>query len=193
FASDGNISCFADQLRYETIPARQEMLKRLLIAELNLFGATQDRLRMVERKITEGADVIARQRRLIAEIKNNGGDPNGAERMLRTIETEIARVFVYQETASVCRDEFPLQRSRAGLRRQSGRIWRFRQARSSGVTSTTASSAAATRSLGSQIAHAYLEQNPQSRITESPMRAAADLCRETRSGPRRPRQSLPLL
>ncbi len=87
FVSDGNISCFADQLRYETVPARQEMLKRLLIEEENLFGATQDRLRMVERKITDGAEVIARQRRLIAEIKNNGGDPSGAERMLRTIET----------------------------------------------------------------------------------------------------------
>src|SRR5271166_821105 len=87
FASDGNISCFADQLRYETIPARQEMLKRLLIEEENLFGATQDRLRMVERKIADGADVIARQRRLIAEIKANGGDPGRAERVLRTIET----------------------------------------------------------------------------------------------------------
>ena len=54
FASDGNISCFADQLRYETVPARQEMLKRLLIEEENLFAATQDRLRMVERKFTEG-------------------------------------------------------------------------------------------------------------------------------------------
>src|SRR5271166_999870 len=75
FASDGNISCFADQLRYETIPARQEMLKRLLIAELNLFGATQDRLRMVERKITEGADVIARQRSLLQNSSNAANFP----------------------------------------------------------------------------------------------------------------------
>ena len=87
FVSDGNISCFADQLRYETIPARQELLKRLLIEEENLFGATVERLRMVERKITDGAEIIARQRRLIAEIKTNGGDPGGAEKMLLTSET----------------------------------------------------------------------------------------------------------
>ena len=87
FASDGNILCFSDQLRYETIPARQQVLKRLLIEEENLFGATEDRLRMVERKIADGAEVIARQRRLIAEIKNDGGDPGRAEQMLLTIET----------------------------------------------------------------------------------------------------------
>ena len=64
------------------LPARKCCL---LIEEENLFGATEDR--WLKRKITEGAEVIAGQRRLIAEIKNNGGDPGMAERMLRTIET----------------------------------------------------------------------------------------------------------
>ena len=103
WVSDGNISCFADQLRYENIPARQETLKRLLIEEENRFGATEDRLRLVERKITDGAEVIARQRNLIAEIKNNGGDFSGAERMLRTMETvlnlfEGFRVHIHEES-----------------------------------------------------------------------------------------------
>ena len=86
FESDGNISCFADQLRYEKIPARQEMLKRLLIEEESRFGATEDRLRMVERKLADGAELIVRQQRLIAEMKSNGGDIGNAERTLRTFE-----------------------------------------------------------------------------------------------------------
>ncbi len=84
--SDGNISCFADQLRYEKNPARQETLKRLLIEEERRFGATEDRLRMVERKLTDGAELIIRQRRLIAEMKSNGGDIGSADCALRTFE-----------------------------------------------------------------------------------------------------------
>ena len=86
FESDGNISCFADQLRYEKNPARQEMLKRLLIEEESRFGASEGRLRMVERKLTDGAEFIVRQRRLIAEMKTNGGDIGSADRTLRTFE-----------------------------------------------------------------------------------------------------------
>jgi hypothetical protein len=51
--------CFADQLRWERDPAREEALKRLLIAEEDRFGAlgaTEDRLRMVERKLVDGAE-----------------------------------------------------------------------------------------------------------------------------------------
>ena len=69
WASDGNICLFADQLRWERNPARQETLRRLLIEEEDRFGATQDRLRMVERKLEDGAELIVRQRRRIAEIK----------------------------------------------------------------------------------------------------------------------------
>ena len=83
---DGNILCFADQLRWERDPARREALKRLLIAEEDRFGATEDRLRMVERKLVDGADLIVRQRRLIADMKSGGTDTSSAERTLRTFE-----------------------------------------------------------------------------------------------------------
>lgn len=85
--SDGNISCFADQLRYETNPARQEALKRLLIEEEDRFGANEDRLRMVERKVIDGAEFIVKQKRLIAKMKSNGGDTGSADCLLRTFET----------------------------------------------------------------------------------------------------------
>ena len=58
-------------------PNRQAMLKRLLIAEedrFGAFGATEDRLGMIERKLTDGAELIVRQRRRIAETKSKGGD-----------------------------------------------------------------------------------------------------------------------
>ena len=86
FGCDGNISCFADQLRWETAPDRQEILKRLLIEEENRLGATGERLRMVERKLKAGAELIAGQRRLIAEVKNRGGDTQTAECALETYE-----------------------------------------------------------------------------------------------------------
>jgi hypothetical protein len=82
----GNILCFADQLRWETDPARQDTLKRLLIEEENRFGATEEHLRIVELKLADGAERIARQRRLIAELKCGGGDAASAERLLRTFE-----------------------------------------------------------------------------------------------------------
>jgi hypothetical protein len=83
-ACDGNILCFSDQLRWETDSARRETLKRLLIEEENRYGATEERLRIAERKLTNGAERIARQRRLIAEMKSENGDTASAERTLRT-------------------------------------------------------------------------------------------------------------
>jgi hypothetical protein len=84
--SEGNISLFADQLRWEAAPDRREVLKRLLIQEEDRLGATQERLRMVERKLEEGAELIARQRRLIAQAKGRGADARAAERALETCE-----------------------------------------------------------------------------------------------------------
>ena len=84
---DGNIWCFADQLRWERDPARQEKLKQLLIQEENRFDATEERLRVVEHKLADGAELITRQRRLIAEMKIGDGDTASAERTLRTFET----------------------------------------------------------------------------------------------------------
>jgi hypothetical protein len=86
WASDGNICLFADQLRWETNPARQEAVRRLLIEEEDRFGATQDRLRIVERKLEDGMESIVRQRRRIAEMKSRGADTSSAERMLRNFE-----------------------------------------------------------------------------------------------------------
>jgi hypothetical protein len=86
FASDGNISCFADQLRWETNPVRRERLKRLLIEEENRFGAIESRLAIVERNLREGADILVRQKRLIAEVGAKGGDTGSLESTLRTME-----------------------------------------------------------------------------------------------------------
>jgi hypothetical protein len=84
---DGTISHLADQLRWETSPDRQETLKRLLIAEEDRFGATEERLAMVERNLAVGADVIGRQAQIVAKLKNAGGDTGGAEHTLRTLES----------------------------------------------------------------------------------------------------------
>ena len=87
FVIDGNISRFVDQLRGERDPSRQQVLKRLLIAEESRFAATLDRLQMVERYLTEGEERIANQRRLVAAMRNNGGDAGAAERTLRAFES----------------------------------------------------------------------------------------------------------
>ena len=98
-----NISCFADQLRYETNPARRETLKRLLIEEESRFSAREHRLQMAERKLAHGAELIVRLRRLIVNMKSDGGDTGSAERMLQTFELiqdlfERFRALTYQET-----------------------------------------------------------------------------------------------
>jgi len=87
FISDGNILLFVDQLRWETNPAHQEALKRLLIAEVDRFSAREERLQLVERILKDRAELIARQARLIAEMINNGADTGSAERRLRTFQT----------------------------------------------------------------------------------------------------------
>ena len=84
--SDGTISAFADQLRWETNPNCQEGLKRLLIKEEDRFGAVVERLDMVERNLAQGGELIARQRRLIKDMKIFGGDSERAERILENIE-----------------------------------------------------------------------------------------------------------
>jgi hypothetical protein len=86
FVCDGNISRFSDQLRYETNPARQETLKRLLIEEENRCGAIDDRLHIVQRNLTEGAELVLGQKRLIAEIASGNGETGSAVRTLRTLE-----------------------------------------------------------------------------------------------------------
>jgi hypothetical protein len=86
FASDGNIACFADQLRWETNPVRRERLKRLLIEEEKRFGAMESRLAMVERNLRDGAEILVRQKRLIAEVRGKGGDTDRLESTLQTME-----------------------------------------------------------------------------------------------------------
>jgi len=86
FASDGNISCFANQLRWETNPVRRERLKRLLIEEENRFGAMESRLAIVERNLRDGAEIVGRQKRLIAEVRGQGGDTGSLESTLRIME-----------------------------------------------------------------------------------------------------------
>ena len=87
YVIDGNISRFVDRLRAEMDPARQQTLRRLLIAEENRFGATQDCLQTVERHLTEGEERIANQKRLIAATLSNGGDAGVAEQLLRVFES----------------------------------------------------------------------------------------------------------
>jgi hypothetical protein len=84
---NGNILCFSGQLRWETTPARQEKLKRLLIEEENRVGATEERLGIAEHKLREGAELIVRQRCLIEELKRRNEDAAGAERTLQIFET----------------------------------------------------------------------------------------------------------
>jgi predicted component of type VI protein secretion system len=83
---DGNILCFADQLRWETNSTRQETLKRLLLREENRFGVSEEHFRIAERKLMDGEWLIARQKQLIAEIKSRKGDTASAERTLRNFE-----------------------------------------------------------------------------------------------------------
>ena len=87
FVIEGNISRFVDKLRVETNPSRQEMLRRLLIAEEDRFGVTEDRLQVAERHLTGGQALIDKQRRLVTETRNNGGDAGPAERLLCTFES----------------------------------------------------------------------------------------------------------
>jgi hypothetical protein len=82
----GNILCFSDQLRWETNPARQDTLKRLLLREENRFPVSEESFRIAERKLMDGAWLIAREKQLITEIKSGNGDTASAERTLRNLE-----------------------------------------------------------------------------------------------------------
>ena len=83
FISDQNITRFVAQLRRESNAVRQDTLKRLLIEEEDRFGASVERLHMVERYIADGAAQIARQTRIVSELKSNGGDVAHAELTLQ--------------------------------------------------------------------------------------------------------------
>lgn len=87
FVSEGNILLFADQLCWEANSARQEGLRRLLIRELHQFRWRQEPLQLAERIRKDREVRIARQIRLIAEMKSNGVDPGRAECTLRTFQS----------------------------------------------------------------------------------------------------------
>src|SRR5579871_4404113 len=84
FVSDSNINRFVDQLRAERHPARQDMLRRLLVEEEDRFAATEERLALVERHISEGAARIARQIEIVAKCKRDGAESATAEGVLQT-------------------------------------------------------------------------------------------------------------
>jgi hypothetical protein len=83
---DGTISALADQLRWETEPGRRDGLKRILIKEEDRFAGIIDRLRLIERELNKGAALIARQRRLIDQIRIRGEDASRAQCTLERME-----------------------------------------------------------------------------------------------------------
>ena len=103
--SDGTISAFADQLRWETNPNCQEGLKRLLSKEEDRFGAVVERLEMVERNLAQGGELIARQRCLIDNLKIHGGDSERAEKLLDTIERTQALFEQFRELIFRAREQ----------------------------------------------------------------------------------------
>ena len=82
----GNVSLFVDMLRWESRPAHQDGLKRLLIQEEDRFGAREERWALIERILQDGAEHIVRQTRLIAKMKGDGADTASAERLLETFQ-----------------------------------------------------------------------------------------------------------
>ena len=93
---EGNILLFIDQLRWEKNPTYQAALKRLLLKEENWFSRREERLQLTERLLRDGADLIARQTRLIAEMKTNGADTGIAERLLQTFQSTQSLVETFR-------------------------------------------------------------------------------------------------
>jgi hypothetical protein len=93
FVCDGNIANFANRLRKEHDPAKQETLKRLLIEEEDRFGATVERLRVLERYIADGSALIIRQADLVAKLDGDGRDAREAQRALRNFHM-VQRLFL---------------------------------------------------------------------------------------------------
>jgi hypothetical protein len=83
----GNISLFADQLRWETSQVRREALKRLLINEENRLGKHEKHSELAKRILREGTELISRQTRLIAKMKAVGADTGLAERALGSFQS----------------------------------------------------------------------------------------------------------
>jgi hypothetical protein len=58
-----------------------------LIAEEDKFGRTGFCLQTLERHLTDGAEIIARQKRVIAQLVELGRDQHAAELALRRFES----------------------------------------------------------------------------------------------------------
>ena len=103
--SDGTISAFADQLRWETIPNCQEGLRELLIKEENRFGAVVERLEMVERNLAQGVELLARQRLLVDKLNACGEDSERAELLLGNIEVAQGLFEAFRELILRAREQ----------------------------------------------------------------------------------------
>ena len=93
FISDENIAHFVERLGRERDSVRRGTLQRLLIEEENRFGMTVERLRMVERHLAVGVELIARQVETIARLDGDGHDTTEARLTLQNFEM-IHALFV---------------------------------------------------------------------------------------------------
>lgn len=69
-----NLNRFVEALEQETDPPKRDLLKQLLLEELNGFGDRRERLEQAEEFIVRGQERIRRQREIVSGLEGAGKD-----------------------------------------------------------------------------------------------------------------------
>ncbi len=77
-----NIEKFHSRLLFEEDPGVRDVLLRLLIQEEDKYGIKEERVAIVEERISINLTLIDKQRKIIEKILEDGEDPTLANRML---------------------------------------------------------------------------------------------------------------
>jgi hypothetical protein len=86
FLTEGNVEIYLARLHSTWNPEERDKLLRLLIREESQMGLSREHLENGERRVTDGRDRIARQRRLVADIPLPERTGAQASLLLETLE-----------------------------------------------------------------------------------------------------------
>lgn len=92
FVQRQNVSAFAEEFHVEIDPAKREVLRQLLLAELERCGLHSAQLEMANSHLRNGQDRISRRRELIERLRADGSDAGNDEPVLDSLLT-LQRLF----------------------------------------------------------------------------------------------------
>jgi hypothetical protein len=98
FVHDQNLTRYLDQLQCETDSAKRGQLRRLLVEEIDRFGAHSDRLNETDRLAARCMARLDEQRTRVARLRADGHDAESSESLLANLSQTLEVIEGHRQT-----------------------------------------------------------------------------------------------